>query len=77
MQSVIKFEVFGYIIAINIDSNSPGAYIFRSALGFYDNLLLTYRSTPPAEALVGVSMLYKIIWGLILYGTFSLIRDSV
>ena len=47
MQQIIKFEVFGQTISMN--SNLPGAYIFRSALGLYDNLY-----TEEAEALVGV-----------------------
>ena len=53
MQPIIKFEEFGQIISINADSNLPGAHIFRSPLGLYDNLLLIYRRTPPPEASVG------------------------
>ena len=53
MQRIIKFEEFGQIISMNTDSNFPGAYIFRSALGLYHNLLLIYRKAAPAESPVG------------------------
>ena len=45
-----QFEKFGQIISINTDSNLPGVYSFRSALGLYDNILLIYRRAPPAKA---------------------------
>ena len=54
MQPVITFEEFGQRVSMNTDSNLPEAYIFGSALGLYDNLLLIYRRTPPVESSVGV-----------------------
>ena len=54
MQSIIRFEEFGQTISMNTNSNLSGAYICRSALGLYDNLLLVKRRASPAEVSVGV-----------------------
>ena len=57
MQPIIKFEVFAQIVFMNTDSNLPRAYIFRSAQGLYDILLLIYRSAPPVEASIAVCLI--------------------
>ena len=67
MQPIIKFEAFLQMVSINTNSNLPGAYIFRSALGFYYNLLLIYRSATGASVGVcsldnlGVEYLYGMV----------------
>ena len=57
MQPTIKFEVFGQIISMNTDTNLPEAYIFRSVLDLYGNLLLILKRGPPVEASVGVCLM--------------------
>ena len=75
MQPIFEFKKFGQIILINIDSNLPGAWIFRSVLGLNDNLSLIYLRATPVESSVGV---YSVVLHSILvkHNTFSLICDS-
>ena len=78
MVPTIKFDFFGFVILVKVDSNSFFLYMFKSWQDLYERWLAIYKRVTPAEDSVGVNSIeYFLMFRLFVMETFFAILISV